>query len=73
MQRRDVSEGIHPFFVQPEIPLEQAENPASRILFSRSERGKRMLKLKKAAVAGTLESSDVMISVEPGASGGNRN
>ena len=24
MQRRDVSEGIHPFFVQPEIPLEQA-------------------------------------------------
>ena len=28
-----------------------------------------MLKLKKAAVAGTLESSDVMISVEPGRQG----
>ena len=28
-----------------------------------------MLKLKKAAVAGTLESSDVMISVEPGCQG----
>ena len=28
-----------------------------------------MLKLKKAAVAGTLESSDVMISIEPGNQG----
>lgn len=30
-----------------------------------SEEGKKMLELKKSAIAGTMESSDAMISIEP--------
>ena len=68
MRRRDVSERIHPFLYNRKFRWSR-----QRILWAEFyfhyQKGKRMLKLKKAAVAGTLESSDVMISIEPGHQG----
>mgnify|MGYP005939245431 CR=1 FL=1 len=65
MRRRDVSERIHPFLYNRKFRWSR-----QRILWAEFyfhyQKGKRMLKLKKAAVAGTLESSDCQVTVEPG-------